>query len=164
MSRSSAMNFKRLFLMAASMALAACVSQNTLVASQGSSAPARPTTNIIVSPASTGPRNVSKTVLANTKTTIGKMYALNPDCSPQETPTIHMIQPPAHGTFTTTAIEDYPNYAATSPRAVCNKQKAVGVALVYTPEKDFKGIDAFTYDEFGSAGKVATYTITVTVE
>lgn len=155
MQLSNYMNSKRLFLVIASVALTACVSQQTLVAGTPSGALSYKTTKL---------HDDSKTVLANTKTVLSHMFDLNPDCSVRETPTVHITQQPTHGTLVVVAVNDYPAFIATNVRAACNKQKVAGQQAEYTPEKDFKGTDLVAYEVFTSSGQVGSYKFTLTVE
>ena len=155
MQLSNVLNGKCLFVMIASLALGACVSQQTLVAGT----PTAPSYKVV-----TKQYNGSKTVLANTKTTLTHMFDLNPDCSVRETPSVHITEQPTHGTLVVAAINDYPSFAAINPRAECNKKKVAGQQIEYTPEKDFKGTDTLAYEVFATTGLVGTYKMTLTVE
>ena len=155
MQLSNVLNGKRLFVIIASLGLAACVSQQTLV----TGTPTAPAYRVV-----TKQYSGNKTVLANTKTVLSHMFDLNPDCSVRETPSVHITEQPTHGTVVVAAINDYPSFATTNPRAECNKKKVAGQQIEYTPEKDFKGMDTLAYEVFATTGLVGTYKVTLTVE
>ncbi len=109
-------------------------------------------------------RNITKTVVANKKTKIGWMFALNPDCTTRAFPTVKIVKQPTNGTVSVGTISDYPSFISFDARASCNKKKAAAQVVYYTPTRDYKGPDGFVYDLYSDAGKESTVVVKVTVE
>ena len=132
--------------------LTGCFSQQTIIAPGGKTVVGRD-------------RTVSKTVLANQKSMIDRIFSVNPDCTTRDGAiTVRITQPPAHGTVTVSQFSDYPNYPAANPRSACNKQRLPEHLVEYMPQPNFTGADMFSFEVFVDNGQASVNKVMLTVE
>ncbi len=105
-----------------------------------------------------------KTAIAGTTTRIVFAENLNPDCSVRDVPTLRILTPPTYGVTTIKEIEDFGSYAAFTPLAVCNKNKARGASLDYIANAGYAGPDTLVYEALFSNGADVTVTVKLTVK
>jgi len=106
----------------------------------------------------------NRTALAGTTTTMDFAFDLNPDCTVRAMPTIRVLNPPANGTVQVFEKEDFPSFQANNIRFVCNKNRAKGMAVTYTPNPGFAGSDYLEFEIFGSDGADRVIKLTIAVK
>jgi len=129
------------FWMLASMVLSGCVH------------PAAPPPVVRIMPSNQFAYN--RTALAGTTTTMDFAFDLNPDCSVRSTPTIRVLNPPTNGTVQVVEKEDFPSFQASNVRFACNKNRAKGMAVTYTPNPGFFGSDYLDSKSSAATGPTA---------
>jgi len=134
----------------AAMPLAGCIVQQPPVAPQP--IPANAT------------RLVEKTAIGGQTIRVDFAYQMNPDCTVRGIPSIVINQQPMHGTTKISDIDDFPSYPAQNSRSVCNKTRASGVALEYTPTNGYAGSDFLSYDAIFNDGVDRHVNVAMTVK
>jgi hypothetical protein len=109
---------------------ALCLGSQIVVAQEAPPTPALPK-----------PINVTRFVPTGEVRTIGKVTALNPDCSSLGPVVGRVVEKPAHGEVSFEIGDVFPNYAQTSPLSACNSKKTKGLMINYRSEQDFIGQD-----------------------
>jgi hypothetical protein len=92
-------------------------------------------------PALPKPINVTRFVPTGEVRTIGKVVALNPDCSSLGPIVGRVVEKPAHGEVGFEIGDVFPTYAQTSPLSPCNSKRTPGLMINYRSEQDFIGQD-----------------------
>jgi hypothetical protein len=110
------------------------------------------------------PITVSKTVIAGATVQVSFETSINPDCSVRTLPSVRVLTEPMHGTAVASPGEDFPNFPPTNVRWTCNKNKAQGMKLVYTPAPGYVGPDYISYEVIWADGQDRTFNIPVTVK
>ena len=78
------------------------------------------------------------------KTTLGNLYALSVDCSPQEgSIRVRIVNAPEHGSVASEQGRGFTSFAQSNPRFKCNEKQVDMVLLNYRSEPNFTGTDKF---------------------
>jgi hypothetical protein len=107
---------------------------------------------------------IQKTTFAGTALPVDYFYAVHPDCTSAGLPTIEVTRTASHGSIRVQNVDHFTDYPSTNQRYECNKKKSPSVAVVYTSEKTFVGVDRFTVKCVFPSGVVRTKEFVVTVE
>lgn len=110
------------------------------------------------------PRQVQISVKAGVTSTLIFAYALNPDCTSRGSSRLWVSQDPAHGVTAVIPGHGFPSYPPASPFAVCNSQRAPGMALTYAPVSGFSGADTLTLEETTVDGEHKVFRLAITVQ
>jgi len=110
--------------------LALCLGDQIVVAQEAPPTPALPK-----------PTNVTRFVPTGEGRTIGRVTALNPDCSSMGPVVGRVVEKPAHGGVSFEIGDIFPTYAQTSPLSACNSKRTPGLMINYRSEQDFIGQD-----------------------
>jgi hypothetical protein len=89
--------------------------------------------------------------------------ALNPDCSVEGYPSLHILQPPSNGRLTIERGEAHTSFPGDDIRAKCNTLSTPTVVLSYTPKPGYTGSDAATVEVLFPMGSVRTLEYRITV-
>ncbi len=119
---------------------------------------------VVALPNLNGPMTIAKTVIAGDTIRLAFNVAMNPDCSVRSMPTLRVLTEPMHGTTAISQTEDFPSFPATNIRSACNKAKARGVKLEYTPAPGYLGPDYVSYEMIFEDGVDRTINIPLTVK
>src|SRR5919198_1444671 len=65
----------------------------------------------------------------------------NPDCTPHAETTIRLIGAPRHGRVHISKARDFPTFALTNVRSVCNTRRVAGTLARYVSRRGFFGTD-----------------------
>lgn len=108
--------------------------------------------------------NTNSVVLADTKTRIGQLLMIEPDCELIEL-TIRITKAPVNGKLEVVEGEAFPYYAKDNPRAKCNDKKVFGASLIfYAPKAGFKGADTASVEVITSRGQSYRYVWNITIK
>jgi len=107
---------------------------------------------------------VQISVKAGVTSTLIFAYALNPDCTSRGSSRLWVSQDPAHGVTAVIPGHGFPSYPPASPFAVCNSQRAPGMALTYAPVSGFSGADTLTLEETTVDGEHKVFRLAITVQ
>jgi hypothetical protein len=110
--------------------LALCLGDQIVVAQEAPPTPALPK-----------PTNVTRFVPTSEGRTVGRVTALNPDCSSMGPVVGRVVEKPAHGEVSFEIGDIFPTYAQTSPLSACNSKRTPGLMINYRSEQDFIGQD-----------------------
>ena len=110
--------------------LALCLGDQIAVAQEAPPTPALPK-----------PINFTRFVPSGEGRTIGRVTALNPDCSSLGPIVGRVVEKPAHGEVSFEIGDIFPTYAQTSPLSACNSKRTPGLMINYRSEQDFIGQD-----------------------
>jgi hypothetical protein len=110
------------------------------------------------------PQVVPRTLVPERVATIDFAVALKPDCSIDNPPQVKIIKQPAHGIATLTERTDYPRFSLSATPAACVADKVQGIALEYTPNKEFLGSDLIEFEVSYKGGKDDLFRIPITVK
>ena len=69
--------------------------------------------------------------------------SVNPDCSLSGEYSFDFVSRPLHGTVAFAPSRQFSAFAPENPRSICNDRRLQGMAVSYTSEFDFRGIDMF---------------------
>jgi len=105
-----------------------------------------------------------KTTFSGTAQPVWYFYAVHPDCTSAGLPTVEVTMAASHGSVVVQNAEHFTEYPSTNQRYECNKQKSPSVAVVYTSEKNFVGIDRFTVKCIFPSGNTTTKEFVISVE
>ena len=90
-------------------------------------------------------------------------YSITIDCSSRGYPVIRTLVPPSHGTLRTDKGEDFPNFADSNPRHVCNRRKRPVTYIYYRSEPNFTDTDTTTVEVLFPDGNIRTVTYAIKV-
>jgi hypothetical protein len=95
---------------------------------------------VLAAPASA--ETIERTVKANQRSPVGGLFTYEVGtCRASAIPNVTVRDQPRNGT-----VAIHPVTATLPPETNCGGQKVSGPALIYTPNKGFKGADQFTID------------------
>src|SRR6478609_3676119 len=83
---------------------------------------------------------------------IDRYSSVNPDCTPIPGIVGRIIVPPKNGQASFRDGVDYPTFAATNDRHVCNTKRIRSLQLWYTPNPGFTGIDSLVAEALYPSG------------
>jgi hypothetical protein len=113
------------------------------------------------------PGGVSQTtpifVTKGLTSTVDFLFSVKTDCSLDELPTLRIYHPPAHGTFQTVQRTNYATSAQGSLPPNCRDKKVSGIALIYTPARDYVGPDFIEFQTTTKSGQTI-FKVPITVE
>ena len=113
---------------------------------------------------SANPIVTEKTVLAGNDWLAYWFYDLNADCTPAALPTVKITQAATHGEVAIRSDGQlYPKYPSTNDRHECNKQKSPAVAVIYTADRTYVGMDRFSVKATFAEGIVMERQFLITV-
>lgn len=115
-------------------------------------------------PAAQGQRAVQKTTFSGTALSVYYFYAVQMDCTSAGLPTVWGTSAASHGSVELQNVDHFSEFPATNQRFECNKKKNPSIAVVYTSDKTFVGVDRFTVKCVFPAGNVTTEEFLITVE
>jgi TonB family protein len=84
-----------------------------------------------------------QTTSSGTSHPVWYLYSLHPNCSTAGKPVVEIIKAASHGSVIVQNVDHFTEYLSTNERFKCNTTSSPSVAVVYTPEKTFVGIDNF---------------------
>ena len=111
-----------------------------------------------------GAKAVQKTTFSGTALSVYYFYAVQMDCTSAGLPTVWVTSGASHGSVELQNVDHFTEFPATNQRFECNKKKNPSVAVVYTSDKTFVGVDRFTVKCVFPAGNVTTEEFLITVE
>ena len=88
---------------------------------------------------------------------LGFYGSANPDCSSAGDPTVRVTQAPEHGRVNTPAVRDFPTFAQSNIRSVCNTRRLAGRAARYVSQRGFVGTDQVVLEVFYTSGSMRRY-------
>jgi hypothetical protein len=115
-------------------------------------------------PAVPGSKAVQKTTFSGTALSVYYFYAVGTDCTSAGLPTVWVTSAASHGSVELQNVDHFTEFPATNQRFECNKKKSPSVAVVYTSNKTFVGVDRFTVKCVFPTGNVPTEEFLITVE
>jgi hypothetical protein len=110
------------------------------------------------------PKAAQKTTFSGATLFVWYFYAVEMDCSSGGLPTVWVTNTASHGSVEMRNVDHFTEYPSTNQRSECNKKKSPSVAVVYTANKDFVGVDKFTVKCVFPAGNVLIYNYQIVVE
>jgi hypothetical protein len=119
---------------------------------------------VVAPPNVSGPLTIARTVIAGSTIRLAFNVSMNPDCTVRSIPILRVLTEPMHGTTAISETEDFPSYPPANIRSVCNKAKARGVKLEYTPAPGYLGSDYLSYEMIFEDGVDRTVNIPLTVK
>jgi hypothetical protein len=119
---------------------------------------------VVWNPPKETPRTVLRTVPAGQTSTVEFALALNRECISHGLPNLRLSQQPAHGSSTVVPRDGAAKFVANSPLSACNGVKVPGLAVTYTPQPGFTGIDALSLDEIDANGGHHAIQMALTVQ
>jgi len=91
-------------------------------------------------------------------------FTLKDDCTVDGVPTMTIDKKPEHGVAHVAPRVDYANATANGPPAACADKKVSGVALEYTPAKNYEGYDYMEFETVAKSGALTTFKVAIAVE
>jgi len=97
------------------------------------------------------------------ETRLAFISEVNPDCSFGGLPTVQIVGAAEHGQIDIRTERRFPSFEEGNPRFGCNRWRAKGIGVYYTPDEGFLGDDSVTlrYQFESGGGGEADYAITV---
>lgn len=108
--------------------------------------------------------NESRVALTGQKTRVLTQFHLNPDCSATGPLTLRIIKLPSQGKIEQETGKWPPGFKQDAPRASCNDKMVDGVAVHYTSNENYTGLDEFEVELFTVTGQSKKIRIRVTVK
>ena len=97
------------------------------------------------------------------KSTFGRYFSLNIDCSPSAWFDIKIIKSPENGDANLVATTTEANYTEPNPRVKCNGRSIKSTALEYTPKSGYAGPDSIEVELITDEGTRSRYTYNIMV-
>jgi TonB family protein len=104
-----------------------------------------------------------QTIMAGTSQPVWYLYALHPDCTTAGSPIVQIVRAPSHGTVVVKNVDHFTEYPSTNDRYECNKTKSPSLAVIYSPEPSFVGIDTFIVKSVFASGAMQANHFKITV-
>lgn len=98
------------------------------------------------------------------KSTFGRYYSLNIDCSPSAWFDIKIIKSPENGDSNLVETTTQANYTEPNPRVKCNGRSIKSTALEYTPKSGYTGSDSIDVELITEEGTRSKYTYNIIVK
>ena len=98
----------------------------------------------------------SKEVPSGATQTIEIFEALNPDCSLEGYPSVHILRPPANGRMTIEVGAVHTDFPAGDVRAKCNPLSTPAILLGYASKPGYAGTDTAMVEVLFPMGAVRT--------
>jgi hypothetical protein len=95
---------------------------------------------------------------------VGSYYAIHEDCTSFGKTDVRITTQPQHGSVTVKYLTDYPRFADTNPRHICNTRKVPSTTLWYKPESNFTGSDYIAVDVIYADGHNTQGTVNIQVK
>jgi hypothetical protein len=95
--------------------------------------------------------------------TLAAFGALNPDCSLEGYPSVHILTPPGNGRLVAARGEAHSSFPAGDIRANCNRLSTPAMILTYEPKPGYVGPDAAMVEVLFPMGAVRTLQYQITV-
>jgi hypothetical protein len=108
-------------------------------------------------------QTVPVTVTQGITATVNFSFSVKPDCTPDGLAALRIDQQPAHGTAKISPREDYAAASQGDLPVVCRDKKIAGIALEYSPARDYVGPDLIEFETTTKIGKTA-FKMPITVE
>lgn len=108
--------------------------------------------------------NESRVALSGQKTRVLTQFHLNPDCTATGPLTLRIVKQPSKGKIEQETGKWTPGFKQDSPRASCNDKMVDGVAVQYTSNESYTGLDEFEVELFTVTGQSKKIRIRVTVK
>jgi hypothetical protein len=106
----------------------------------------------------------AKAVPIGQERNLGGYCYLHEDCSSPGPTLVCVISQPAHGTVIIRQGRDYPTYAQSNPRSLCNTHPVPMTSVYYRSSPDYAGPDAFTMDVIFPNGGTRQDRLDITVK
>lgn len=103
------------------------------------------------------------TVTQGITATVNFSFSVKPDCTPDGLAALRIDRQPTHGTAKISLREDYAAASQGDLPAVCRDKKIAGIALEYTPARDYVGKDLIEFETTTKIGKTV-FKMPITVE
>jgi hypothetical protein len=87
----------------------------------------------------------AKTVPPEATTTIDFIVSLDAECKAGDVPVVAITKQPAHGILKLTPRTDYRRVSLGSIPPACSGAKVAGIAVEYTPNKTYQGLDSIGF-------------------
>ena len=110
------------------------------------------------------PLTSNKVVLADTRTLILAVTALNPDCTLFGAMKIRVRKDAQHGKVEIVDEGGFPNYPPGNPRSVCNRREVQMTKIYYTGAADYDGKDMVDVEIFSPTGTSRTSKFNIVVK
>jgi hypothetical protein len=110
------------------------------------------------------PLTSNKVVLADTRTLILAVTALNPDCTLFGAMKVRVRKDAQHGKVEVVDEGGFPNYPIGNPRSACNKREVQMTKIYYTGAADYDGKDALDVEIFSPTGTSQTGKFNIVVK
>jgi hypothetical protein len=98
------------------------------------------------------------------KSTFGRYYSLNMDCSPSPWFDIKIIKLPENGDANLVETATEANYTEPNPRVKCNGRSIKSTALEYSPKSGYTGPDSVGVELITEEGTRSIYTYNIIVK
>ncbi|MGY2050871.1 hypothetical protein [Methylobacterium sp. JK268] len=108
-------------------------------------------------------RTFEKVAVAGHPQKFASYTAVEENCTSAGAMTVHIIEPPGHGTLDVRYGRAYPNFPAYNPRSRCNTRQVPATLLSYTSAPDYRGEDEFVVEAVGPFGTPTEIRYHVTV-
>jgi hypothetical protein len=89
--------------------------------------------------------------------------SVNKDCVAVGLPAVQIVERPVNGTVRVIHITDFARLSQIGAPPSCADKKVAGVALIYTPKRNFKGDDLVAFAMTTPAGRT-DFTVPITIE
>jgi hypothetical protein len=109
------------------------------------------------------PQETPRSIPPGTSRLINFTIAVNKDCVVLGLPTVQIVTKPVNGTVRIYHITDFARLSQIGAPASCADKKIAGLALVYSPKKNFAGDDLVEFSITTPAGRT-DFKVPITVE
>jgi TonB family protein len=107
---------------------------------------------------------IERGAIAGTAQRVFFLYSVNGDCSSAGLAQVAVDKAPEHGKVSFAKISDYTDFPASNKNYACNhKGKVNGLAVVYTPSKDFSGKERFSVQGVWPKGGLFNFDFSIKV-
>ena len=96
---------------------------------------------------------LQRVVLTGARTKILTYYAVDPNCSPTGTVTVHVLKQPSNGKLETDTGPDFTRYPKENVRSKCNDKEVQMARVWYQSKPDYKGNDEAEFEVIYPDGK-----------
>jgi len=104
-----------------------------------------------------------QTMEAGTSQPVWFLYALNSDCTSAGSPIVQIVRAASHGSVDIKNVDHFTEYPSTNERYECNRIKSPSLAVIYSPEPSFVGIDSFMVRSVFPSGDMRAKYFKITV-
>jgi hypothetical protein len=109
------------------------------------------------------PQTTPRSIPPATTRLINFTISVNADCVAVGVPEVRITQQPANGVVRVIHITDFARLSQIGAPASCADKKVAGVALIYSPKKNFEGDDLVEFSTTTPAGRT-DFKVPITVE